>query len=381
MKTWADRCLPIAALAAVWALGPTAAGDEDWQTLIQQALDQNTDLIIEEQPIAEALAYIGQKTGVSIEIDPQVIDLLPYGRQTAVSATIRNISLRDGLAGFLRPIGLNCVVQANRLRAVPVPALLRVGRRVTWEELKVLAELGSRPWSSELSAGLRTVFEGELLREPDPAGRLHERALRVGAGNGLTVLEAACESLGWVWYPDGERVIVTGAVDFGRKRLAHVASFNLREMPLASVLTELGREAGLLVRFEPGSLAALPAGVRERCTLCAQNISYEQAFELIAGASGLVYEVRGDGVWLTGASPGAGGEPPRPAAGGDPYLMKISVPSADDGCTIEWLVRQSELPPEVIELRQQQIAEVIARLTDGDPVPKPQGSSPRQTSE
>jgi hypothetical protein len=357
--------LPFVAAAVVAAtLGPLVTrANDDWPTLIQQALDQPTDLEIADQPIADALAYVGQRTGVTIDIAPAVVEMLPYGAQTTVSATIRGTPLREGLAALLRPIGLQFAIRGSRIQAEPVAALARLGRRATWEELELLDQLASNNWWGGVAEQLRITIEGELLSTDDAFGALRDRAAKVGAGTALDAVENACGAMHWVWVPRGRQVVVMSATDFHRDRLGATDSFRYVGVPLANVLVDLTQRAGVPLRLEPGVLADLPTQTLNAFTLQAENIPYEQALELIAGATALAYTVGDEGVWLYRPEGVAAVSAGARSGSADPYVMKITMPAGPDGTTYEILVRQSELPHELLNIRKQRIDDAIAEMT------------------
>jgi hypothetical protein len=357
--------LPFIVVSLVAALlsPPVSRADEDWQTLIHQALDQPTDLEIADQPIADALAYVGQRTGVSIDIAPAVVEMLPYGAKTTVSATIRGTPLRDGLSALLRPIGLQFAIRGSQIQAEPVPALARLGRRATWEELELLDQLASSTWWGGVAEQLRITVEGELLSADDAIGTLRERAGKVGAGTALDAIEQACAALRWAWIPRGRQVVVMRATDFYRDRLGSTDSFRYVGVPLANVLVDLTHRAGVPLRMEPGVLADLPTQTLNSFTLQAENMPYDQAMELIAGATALAYTVSDEGVWIYRPEGSAASAAAPRSGSADPYVMKITMPAGADGTSYEILVRQSELPPELLEIRKQRIDTAIHELT------------------
>src|SRR6059036_2004532 len=66
--------------------------------LINQQLDKQTKLELKDpQPLQEVASYITKQTGVPIDVQPEVWDLLPWGRETAVGLKIENQTLREAL--------------------------------------------------------------------------------------------------------------------------------------------------------------------------------------------------------------------------------------------------------------------------------------------
>jgi hypothetical protein len=82
---------------------------------------------------------------VRIEATPAVWALLPWGDQTNITAKIENATLRDALEAITRKLGLIYVLKDQNIELQPMPALQRLGRRATQQELKALDQLASTP--------------------------------------------------------------------------------------------------------------------------------------------------------------------------------------------------------------------------------------------
>ena len=91
---------------ALCLLMPTLAPADDWRSLIEQALDQPTELNIQNRPLTEAFDEIVGNTGVQVSVSEETLALLPYGRNTRMNVRIRNMSLREGLEQMTLPLGL-----------------------------------------------------------------------------------------------------------------------------------------------------------------------------------------------------------------------------------------------------------------------------------
>src|SRR5829696_1392897 len=127
--------------ASLWTLPAHA---QDSSALINEALDKPVKLAINTE-LPTAMSGIARETGVRIEADRKVWDLLPWGEQTKVTATIENQSLRDALNAIAHKLGLETVLREQAVELRPMPALIRLGRRSTVQELQALDLLSSRP--------------------------------------------------------------------------------------------------------------------------------------------------------------------------------------------------------------------------------------------
>ena len=130
---------PLPALLLLVALSFAASVDAapDTSALINEALDQPVKLELN-TVLPKAMATIGDKTGVKIDADPAVWDLLPWGEQTNIKANIGNQTLRTALNAMAQRLGLVAVLKAQSVELQPMPALRRLGRRATDTELELL---------------------------------------------------------------------------------------------------------------------------------------------------------------------------------------------------------------------------------------------------
>ncbi len=324
----------------------------DLQPLIEQVLDEPIELTVENAPLADFFSQISDKTGVSIVMSDEAYGLLPYGRATQVSATLGNVTLRDGLGQILGRLGMACVVTPTGLDVVPTPGLHRLGRRAAWSELESLQWLSATEFvdHEESLAALRKRLQFHVT-EADPWEQLESEIRKVGAGSGVDVLEAACDALGWSWYVWDKQIVVVSLTEQMKRQLDAMISVRMSNRPLTEVLRSVGRQAGILIRLGEGVADALPVQTRRNFSLLADNVSAVEALEEIAGLTGLTYRVDAEGVVFelpSGFMDGA-----RPARSADPFVGKICVPDPGGNFQIELVVRESDLSPEVNEMRKQ----------------------------
>src|SRR3954471_13569064 len=71
------------------SIASAAPRNDDSSALINEALDKPVKLQINTE-LPKAMQAIADKTGVRLKADPMVWDLLPWGEQTRVTATIEN---------------------------------------------------------------------------------------------------------------------------------------------------------------------------------------------------------------------------------------------------------------------------------------------------
>jgi hypothetical protein len=349
----------------VWSAAGQAS---DLQAVLQQALDQSMQLAIKDMRVIDAFETIGRESGVTITIDQECLDLLPYGADTRVNAELRNIPLRQGLAALLAGLGMSFEVRDHVLEVVPQEPLARLGRRATFEELKLLSTLAERRWTPDGAGGVETFrdrIQFKEVPEKDPWAALVERVERVGAGKASELLNLACKSLGWTWYPSGDQIVITPEAKQVERQLERPVSVRTTRRPMIDALQELGRRAGVRLRVDPQAHAALPISTRQNFNLLVENASGREALDRIAAATGLAWRIDGDAV--TFFQPGAQPNVPQPTSAEpmrDPVLFLLAVPGPDGRSTIQIPVRESEVSAELKRFREEQIDEFNRLVTD-----------------
>ncbi len=352
-------------------LAAVAPAVMDQRALIEQALDEPGRITLENTRLGDAIAEITRQTGVRVDMPPEVMRLVPHGADTLIQRVqIANMPLRQGLHELFAPLGMLVEVREDHVAVIPSEGIRCLGRAPTWEELDLLARLTAlQPGTDETDlAKLRAMVQFQVtVFEPWP--RLAAAIQTVGAGAGVDVLHTACRNLGWAWCPSDQRILITGREQQVRRMLQQPVSLRMNNRALADVLLALGRAVHVAVRFEPGSLAALPAAVQRNFSLNVQNESAETVLEKVAAYTGLGYLLDPDGVlfFAPGSAPPASASQPQaaeaigPGSGNDPYVGKVVV-QLEGGKTIEWLIRRSELPPDLRERREQDVREAFEAL-------------------
>ena len=361
---------PAASPSATPAAGSGAAGQadaraEEFEVTIIQALDQKIDFDVSNAPLRQAVQDLSDKTGIPIEIDRGTLELLPYGSKTILSATIQGRSLREGLIGLLRPIGLEFAVRGGKLMIGPTRLLRRIVRRATWEELRAIESLSTRPFSKELFDSLKFQFqdagtgEGESNRQT-----LLRLAATVGAGSAGEVLEHACSQYGWAWYPEGDRIAVLTKAKQVDRQLETRVSLQYAQISLRDALLDLASRAGVLLQLEPGVLTKLPPQTGESLSLFIENATVRQALEVVTGLTGLGYFIEPDGIRFAAnslaasANPAGSVEAAVRALRTNSIVGQITIPGRD-GTSFAFFIREDDLPPEVNEMRRNKVHNAV----------------------
>lgn len=340
-----------------------ASAAQDTRALIEQALDEPASITLANVRLIDAIEKVTEQTGVRIVMPPSTLRLAPYGGDTLIERVeIANMSLRQGLTDLLTPLGMTFELRADHLEIVPQPALRALGRPPTWSELGVLTELSAMRLGIDRAArdALRSRVRFEV-RVRDAWRMLSDAMGNVGAGSGDQVLGIACRNFGWVWYPEGDAIVVVAKEQLLLRNLKRPISLRLNSRRLIDVLQEIGRQTDVTIRIEPGGLASIAPQLVASFSVNVQRQPAGDVLDQIASVIGLGYLVQPDGVLffapgMGAAAPGATTAPP--VAGADPYVAKMIVP-LEGGKTLEWLIRRSELPPDLRERRARDLAELF----------------------
>jgi hypothetical protein len=356
--------LTILFLASVWSLPPTAPQ----QSLMEQALDEPATIELTDVKLTDVFARVTEQTGVVVEMPPEVMALIPHGGETKLKrASIPNVPVRKGLTDLVGPLGMTIEVREDRVVVVPREALLRIGRPATWADLETLQKL-ARLRPGENGADLDGLMAMLQLQVDVRGGReaLASAIRDVGAGPAEEVLSIATRNLGWSWRVDGAHVVIESVERQHRAQLDRSIDLRMNSRPLFDVLSAVGEAAGVPVRVDPGALHALPINVRQNFSVNLSNRTAEQALDAIAAYTGLSYLIDPEGVLFYDPAAGtsSANRPTAVEGGADPYVASMEI-QLGDGQSIRWLIRASELPPELLERRREDIDRIIRALSDG----------------
>ncbi|RIK67873.1 MAG: hypothetical protein DCC65_05215 [Planctomycetota bacterium] len=338
---------------------PVAATSAD--AAVAQALDQKIEsLSVSDMAVGDALADIGRQTGLRISADEPSLELLPWGAQTRLAkVTVSHASLREILPQVLAPLGMTYDIRDGGVFVFATDPLKRMNRRANWDDLKLLQRCNETQFSPETFRNFKLQFR--ITSKVDAANMLEHQLSRSGRGSVAEMLEVATGALGWVWFPNGDAVVIRTQQAQIANRLARRISARYANMPLARVLLDLSEKAETQFVLEPGMMLKLPQSTVQSYSLLLQSASIRQALELICAETGLKYEIEREVVRI-GLSDALQEGGKRAAGRSSPYVGKIVVPGADGGYSLEFLIRADELPPDILESRDQMIEEIIQKM-------------------
>jgi hypothetical protein len=364
------RSLPPLILLSFLLLVSSMARADNASALINQELDKPVDLELNDV-FPGAMRAIQDRTGVRIRAEPEVWDLLPWGEQTNISAKIQNQTLRQALGAITQKLGLTFTLGDDAVIIQPMPALKRLGRRSTVQELTILDRLATEPMPKVAGTGnvraSLTAIDMQLDALKEPFGiedRLdgETRNKIVNFRRGATMMDALEEitkQTRATWYPFGKTVIVLPKADLVKEQLAKTLTMRYNGAEIGQVLEDLRKKAGVAFEIDSGAIQRIPSEFRT-VRVFWDNVTVQQALESLKGFAGIDYQITDRGVTITNPTPAATGA----GTAADPVIAMVPL---ENNVTI--FLRESQVPPElrgylqhrlkrsVEELRQMAIAE------------------------
>jgi hypothetical protein len=382
---------PSAILLSVLLFATVLLARGPGSAVLQEALDRPVDKIeLKNSVVADALQTIWKQTGVRVEPSAEVFDLLPWGDQTTINARIEHVTLRQALDAVSRRLGLVVAIRDDVVELRPMPALQRLGRRSTLDELAALALLEATPAAlpSErltvrklielLDARLATLDEEASKAGQQPPGLAIE--FRPGDAVGseqfvyvprnatlMGALESIANDTRATWYPWGKSILVVAKSDHIRSQLSRPLNVRYPGTDVGQVLLELGMRCGVDFEIEPGALQRIDPEFR-RVRLDLADAPVTRALDAIAGFTGLAWTVNERGVYLWyAASP----------VSADPVVALVPLKNG-----VLLTLTSSQLPPDLQDFlnhrREQALEELrgIMRREGFEPSTRPATQPP-----
>ncbi|HVT90519.1 MAG TPA: hypothetical protein VHD56_16815 [Tepidisphaeraceae bacterium] len=315
--------------------------------LISEALDKIYPLDLH-TTLPVAMKAIGEQSGVRVEAAPNVWEALPWGDQTTLTAKIEGKTLRDALDAIARKLGLIVVPRDEAVELRPMPALSRLGRRSTVQELAALDLLASTP--ANLNTDKPTVkqlldaVDQKLVDLKSPysienrasdAARPEQQVFVPRNSSLMQALESLVAETRATWYPwDKSLVIVPKEMQI-KSLLDKTITIRYNGVDVAQVLAELSQRSGVEFSIEPGAIQRVAPEFRT-IRLVLSNATVRQALENLAGFTGLGYVVNENGVyiWNQLTNPTGGAR--------DPVVGMVQLENG-----MQLLITKSQMPQDV----------------------------------
>ncbi len=346
--------LPLFLSTDVHATGPTVA----------ERLDAGLTIRLEDLPIADAFNQLANSAEIKINVAQDAISALPYGDRTKITMVLDDATVRMGLDAVCNQLALTFEASADSVTVKPAPALARIGRAATWDEIDTLTQLHATDWSNAdqvkqvLSDRLRfSGIEGDF----DTNWKKLKNAINPQREGPIdAALTEGCNASEWTWYPEGNQIVVLPLEDQVARQLERVISIKQYGAPLANILQELSRLAHVPIEMKGSAATTLPLEIKDSFTLVADGISIREAIAQITMAADLDHVIRDDKVILVRSD--RVGPPSRRRRGNNAIVGAIRVESQDGGFTYDWFIRESDLTPEENAKRELQVQEAIKAM-------------------
>ncbi len=329
---------------------------------------------------------ITKETGVRLREDPIIWDLLPWGRDTAIQAKLKNVTLREALRRITNTFGLTFVLRDEYVEIQPLPALRRLAQRASREELQALDILASRP------AGLNTdhptikqlleAVDAKLAAEKDAQYAIENRigeAIKpdktVFVPRNATLmdaLESLTKETKATWYPWGKNILIVTKEDRTRRLLNKPLTIRPGErgVDVLQLLMDISQQTGVTFEMQPGLMQSIGPDARLVRGVF-DNAPAQQILEAVSAATGLSYTIQDDKVHIAPATAAANN-----AAG--PREPTIGLLQLDNGMQV--LVPQSQVPPDLREYikykTQKELAKIRKMMEEEKFQPPPPATQP-----
>ncbi len=328
---------------------------------VQRALDKPIllDLAITDAPIHDVFSRISSTTGVKFIIDEDTLKCLPYGDQTRLTVTLKNVTLRNALTPMLSPQALRWEIDKNAVRIVPSEPLYRMCRRASFEELSVLGKLhtarltpaaNKQALLKQLTKAtgndkLNVFFHVPIEEEADLG-----RANQIAPTTAVRWLDMLTHGKGWTWFLKGNDIVVIDRkMQIGRQ-LKQRTTLSYENEKLITVLLDLAKAARVKLAMEPGVMSYLPAQSQNNFNIMMVDATVDQALEVISGATGLEFVNTGKDIRVEASEElrTRGWQRDGTTRRRAPFFVKMSIPGPDS-TTMEVFLRADELPEDVVE--------------------------------
>lgn len=328
--------------------------------LINEQLDKQLSPMELNAALPQVMQQLSDATNVPIRAMPQVWESLPWGKQTNVKTGIKNQTLREALNGMTRALGLQWEMKDGEIELQPLPAMLRLGKRVTAQELDLLKTLSNTPLTMDPNArptmrqiietvdaqlaAMKTEYVVENRAPQPPASAILETIIPVKRNATMAeALETIATSTTVTWYPWGKSVVVLPKEDVIRQLLQKPVTLRNPAMDVGQALLDLSKAANVPFQIEPGAVTRIPPEYRS-VKLIADSASVQQVLEQLSATTGVGYVVTDKGVyiWNNSPIPNAGGSVAS-GSGGNGGRTALLVPTPSG----QLVVPESEMPDDV----------------------------------
>jgi hypothetical protein len=371
--------LVIVAVAVGFVLAGPATADKKQ---LQEKLSRNISIELDDVTIAEALETIGQKAELKIGVSEEAVWKLPEGETTRLSVKLEG-RLGDSMTEMLSAFFMRYAVADEQITIYPRPELEHIIGRPSTRQLELLKKIysGRITFSKGFSPEQFNSLIGNFLEASflpyDMPNNIYQilKASETDKGTSPTTLAILLEQLGEKqrrphWYisdtglPNEVPMIkMVLENDFRQAKLDQIVDVSFVDERADVILEKLAGWAGM----EISTRNIEPLRLEGNITVKMQNLTLLQALESIAGMVDGAINVspRDNSLILQGpiglrkaVTPS---KPQKNTTADDGYVGKISIPMDGGRYFLEFMLRQSDLPEELKDFREQMIKEVLGK--------------------
>jgi hypothetical protein len=371
--------LVIAAVAVGFVFAVPARADTKQ---LQEKLNKNISIELDDVTISEALETIGQKAELKIVVSDEAVWKLPEGETTRLSITLQG-RLGDSMTEMLSAFFMRYAVGDEQITIYPRPELVHIIGRPSTRQLELLKKIYSMRITFSQGIPEETVssFIGRSMEVSflpyDVPNKIYEilKASESDKGTAPTTLAVLLEQLGEKqrrphWYISGTElpnevpmIKMVGEQDFRKAKLDQIIDVSFTDERVDLILQRLAGWAGM----EISTRNIEPSWLEEKITVKMQNLTLLQALQNIVGMVDGAIDIspRDNSLIVQGPiqrPKTADSRKPQETTGTeDGYVGKISIPMDGGKYFIEFMLRQSDLPEELKNFREQMIKEVLGK--------------------
>ena len=297
-------CVAVCAVISLQGTFAQAWGASDLSAQISRQLDTVQNLKLD-TTLPQAIQQIGVQTGVRLEADPSIWEILPWGEQTTIKANIQNHTLRQGLTAITQRLGLEFFLESETVRLMPCAALRRTGQRATLEQLDVIGLLQTtplkldQPTAKQLvqAVNQKLVESKSMFVVDDQMDEVTQKQVLHVTDNATlaNLLDEIRSQTNCTWYPGSKTIIVVSKQAHTKKMLEKTLTAHYTGVDVGQVLLELFQHAGVDFTVDPGAYYKIPVQARS-IQLLLDNASIAQALESISGYTGLAFTLTDQGI-------------------------------------------------------------------------------------
>jgi hypothetical protein len=353
------------------------------QYQLQEKLNKDINIKLEDVTLSEALEEIGQHAKLKITISDEAVWKLPEGETTRLSVTMEG-RLSDSLTEMLRAFFMRYAVGDEQITIYPRPELEHIIGKPSTRQLELLKNIYTlritfaRGITSEtVNSFIGKSFDVSFLpyNIPDNIYKILKKS-ESGQGTSPATLAVLLEQVGVEqnkphWYISGTdfpnevpMITMTSEEQFRQAKLDQIVDVSCKDEPALNTLQKLTSWTGMeLIVIGSDTL-----WLEDKISVNMQNITLKQALMNMITLLGGKYEIDIAHNYLRVHAP----EPASPGKkeqkslkdrkeADDSYVGKISIPMEDGKYFLEFMLRQSDLPEELKNLREQMIKEALGK--------------------